>query len=122
MSSQQDTSFNSVFIKLSLFLLLLTAMGLQQPDYECRIVLAIKDRELIGLRASARKHSVKLTTLRNRCAGSQDIRTAYQKDVSLTVEQEEDLVVERIACVLMSSIVCIVQLSSSERGQLIMLS
>jgi hypothetical protein len=54
--------------------------------------LAVKDQKLIGLRASARKHSIKLSTLRDRCAGAQDITTARQKDLSLTVVQEEDLV------------------------------
>ncbi|KAM5529280.1 transposase [Fusarium oxysporum f. sp. phaseoli] len=56
------------------------------------MLLAVKDQKLIGLRASARKHSIKLSTLRDRCAGAQDITTARQKDLSLTVVQEEDLV------------------------------
>ncbi|WKT54119.1 hypothetical protein QSH57_004703 [Fusarium oxysporum f. sp. vasinfectum] len=54
--------------------------------------LAVEDQKLIGLRASARKHSIKLSTLKDRCAGGQDIRTAHQKDLSLTVVQEDDLV------------------------------
>jgi 4-hydroxybenzoate polyprenyltransferase len=44
------------------------------------------------LRASARKHKIKLSTLKDRCAGSQDITTAHQKNLSLTVEQEDDIV------------------------------
>jgi hypothetical protein len=58
----------------------------QLSDYEYRIALAVKDQELIGLRASARKHKIKLSTLKDCCAGSQDITTAYQKNLSLTVE------------------------------------
>ncbi|EXK77434.1 hypothetical protein FOQG_17854 [Fusarium oxysporum f. sp. raphani 54005] len=57
-----------------------------------KMSLAVKDQKLIGLRASARKHSIKLSTLRDRCAGAQDITTARQKDLSVTVVQEEDLV------------------------------
>jgi hypothetical protein len=56
-------------------------------DYEYRVALAVEDRKFLGLRASARKHSIKLSTLKNRCAGSHDIHTAHQKDLSLTVEQ-----------------------------------
>jgi hypothetical protein len=60
-------------------------------DYEYRIALAVEDRKLIGLRASARKHSVPFSTLKDRCGGGHDINTAHQKDLSLTVEQEKDL-------------------------------
>ncbi|KAG4279155.1 hypothetical protein FPRO04_13683 [Fusarium proliferatum] len=67
-------------------------MESQLSDYEKRMLLAIKDVDIIGLRPSAVKHSVKLSTLHDRCAGGQDIRTAHQKDQSLTVEQEDDLV------------------------------
>ncbi|KAG6989282.1 hypothetical protein FocnCong_v021175 [Fusarium oxysporum f. sp. conglutinans] len=68
------------------------AIESQLSDYEKRMLLAIEDVEIIGLRPSAVKHSVKLSTLHDRCAGGQDIRTAHQKDQSLTVEQEDDLV------------------------------
>lgn len=61
-------------------------------DYEYRMELAVADQRILGLRASARKHSIKLSTLKDRCAGSHDIKTARQKDLSLTVEQEKDLV------------------------------
>jgi 4-hydroxybenzoate polyprenyltransferase len=61
-------------------------------DYEYRIALAVEDVKTIGLRPSARKHKIKLSTLKDRCAGGQDITTAHQKDLSLTVTQEEDLV------------------------------
>jgi hypothetical protein len=56
------------------------------------MLLAVKDQKLIGLRASAQKHSIKLSTLKDRYAGSQDIRTAHQKDLSLTVIQEDNLI------------------------------
>ncbi|KAF6525503.1 hypothetical protein HZS61_011298 [Fusarium oxysporum f. sp. conglutinans] len=67
-------------------------MDSQASDYEYRVTLAIEEVKLIGLRASARKHSIKVSILRDRCAGACDIVTARQKDQSLTVEQEEDLV------------------------------
>ncbi|KAL5610913.1 hypothetical protein FOBRF1_007030 [Fusarium oxysporum] len=67
-------------------------MDSQASDYEYRVTLAIQEVKLIGLRASARKHSIKVSTLRDRCAGACDIVTAHQKDQSLTVEQEEDIV------------------------------
>ncbi|PTD03487.1 hypothetical protein FCULG_00012822 [Fusarium culmorum] len=53
--------------------------------------LAVNDVDNIGLRASARKHAIKISTLKDRCAGSHDINTSHQKELSLTPEQEEDL-------------------------------
>jgi 4-hydroxybenzoate polyprenyltransferase len=67
-------------------------MNLQASDYEYRMSLAISDVPILGLRPSAAKHAVKLSTLKDRCAGGQDIRTAHQKEQSLTIEQERDLV------------------------------
>ncbi|RFN40377.1 hypothetical protein FIE12Z_13058 [Fusarium flagelliforme] len=61
-------------------------------DYEYRMSLAVEDAKNIGLRASARKHQFKLSTLKGRCDGGHDIRTAHQKELSLTVQQERDLV------------------------------
>jgi hypothetical protein len=67
-------------------------MESQLSDYEKRMLLAISDVPILGLRPSAAKHAVNPSTLKDRCAGGQDIRTAHQKEQSLTVEQEADLV------------------------------
>ncbi|EKJ77781.1 hypothetical protein FPSE_02015 [Fusarium pseudograminearum CS3096] len=67
-------------------------MDSQQSDYEYRVFLAVNDVENIGLRASARKHSIKISTLKDRCAGAHDITTAHRGELSLTPEQEDDLV------------------------------
>jgi 4-hydroxybenzoate polyprenyltransferase len=61
-------------------------------DYEYRMSLAVEDARNIGLRASARKHGFSPSSLKDRCDGGQDIRTAHQKEMSLTVQQEKDLV------------------------------
>ncbi|CEF76432.1 hypothetical protein FGSG_13431 [Fusarium graminearum PH-1] len=61
-------------------------------DYEYRMSLAVNDVDNIGLRASARKHSIKISTLKDRCAGAYDITTAHRRELSLTPEQEDDLV------------------------------
>jgi hypothetical protein len=66
-------------------------MDSQLSDYEYRMSLAVNDVDNIGLRASARKHAIKISTLKDRCAGSHDINTSHQKELSLTPEQEEDL-------------------------------
>jgi hypothetical protein len=67
-------------------------MESQLSDYGARMLLDISDVPILGLRPSVAKHAVKLSTLKDRCAGGQDIRTAHQKEQSLTVEQETDLV------------------------------
>nr|CEG03285.1 unnamed protein product [Fusarium acuminatum CS5907] len=67
-------------------------MNSQESDYEYRLFLAVNDVEILGLRASAKKHSVKLSTLRDRCAGGSDINTSHQRELSLSPEQEDDLV------------------------------
>uniref|UniRef100_A0A4E9E7R9 HTH CENPB-type domain-containing protein n=1 Tax=Gibberella zeae TaxID=5518 RepID=A0A4E9E7R9_GIBZA len=63
-------------------------MNSQESDYEYRLFLAVNDIEILGLRASAKKHSVKLSTLRDRCAGASDINTSHQKELSLSPEEK----------------------------------
>jgi hypothetical protein len=67
-------------------------MNSQESDYEYRMFLAVNDAKNIGLRASARKHGMKLSTLKDRCAGGHDINTSHQRELSLTTEREGDLV------------------------------
>ncbi|PTD02539.1 hypothetical protein FCULG_00012580 [Fusarium culmorum] len=66
-------------------------MSPQASDYEHRIALALEDVEKVGLRASARKHSIKLSTLKDRHAGARHACTSHQKELSLSPEQEDDL-------------------------------
>jgi hypothetical protein len=59
-------------------------MEISVSDLKYKLALAIEDAKKVGLRASARQHGVKLSTLRDRVNGAINLRKAHKKEQSLT--------------------------------------